>query len=84
MRGGVVAVLAVWAVLIPEFLAYATIAGMSPVVGLYAAVPAGSEPQPLGLAATVGSSVIAPGRERANCRTGRVQPWICTEPGTEA
>jgi len=29
----------VWAVLVPESLAYATIAGVSPVVGLYAAVP---------------------------------------------
>ncbi len=32
--------LAVWAVLIPESLAYASIAGVSPVVGLYAALPA--------------------------------------------
>ena len=32
--------LTVWAVLIPEALAYATIAGVTPVVGLYAAVPA--------------------------------------------
>src|SRR3954470_10151202 len=32
--------LTVWAVLVPESLAYATIAGVSPVVGLYAAVPA--------------------------------------------
>jgi high affinity sulfate transporter 1 len=31
--------LTVWAVLVPESLAYATIAGVSPVVGLYAAVP---------------------------------------------
>ena len=29
-----------WAVLIPESLAHASIAGVSPVVGLYAAVPA--------------------------------------------
>lgn len=40
LRGDVVAGLTVWAVLIPESLAYATIAGVSPVVGLYAAVPA--------------------------------------------
>ena len=33
----VVAGLTVWAVLVPEALAYATIAGVSPVVGLYAA-----------------------------------------------
>src|SRR3954454_19688465 len=31
--------LTVWAVLVPESLAYATIAGVSAVVGLYAAVP---------------------------------------------
>ena len=39
-----------WAVLVPESLAYATIAGLPPVVGLYAAVPA------LVLYAAVGSS----------------------------
>ena len=36
----VVAGLTVWAVLVPESLAYASIAGVSPVVGLYAAPPA--------------------------------------------
>jgi high affinity sulfate transporter 1 len=36
-RGDVIAGLTVWAVLVPEALAYATIAGVSPVVGLYAA-----------------------------------------------
>jgi sulfate permease, SulP family len=36
----VLAGLTVWAVLVPEALAYATIAGVPPVVGLYAAVPA--------------------------------------------
>lgn len=40
LRGDVVAGLTVWAVLIPESLAYASIAGVSPVVGLYAAIPA--------------------------------------------
>jgi high affinity sulfate transporter 1 len=40
LRGDVIAGLTVWAVLVPEALAYATIAGVSPVVGLYAAVPA--------------------------------------------
>ncbi|WP_227994464.1 SulP family inorganic anion transporter [Luteimicrobium xylanilyticum] len=39
LRGDVVAGLTVWAVLVPESLAYAGIAGVSPVVGLYAAVP---------------------------------------------
>ncbi|MET0928602.1 MAG: SulP family inorganic anion transporter [Aeromicrobium sp.] len=50
LRGDLVAGLTVWAVLIPESLAYATIAGVPPVVGLYAAVPA------LVLYAAVGSS----------------------------
>jgi sulfate permease, SulP family len=36
-QGDVVAGLTVWAVLVPEALAYASIAGVSPVVGLYAA-----------------------------------------------
>jgi sulfate permease, SulP family len=36
-RGDLIAGLTVWAVLVPEALAYATIAGVSPVVGLYAA-----------------------------------------------
>jgi sulfate permease, SulP family len=40
LRGDLVAGVTVWAVLVPESLAYATIAGVSPVVGLYAAVPA--------------------------------------------
>ena len=35
-----VAGLTLWAVLVPEALAYATIAGVSPVVGLYAVPPA--------------------------------------------
>lgn len=57
LRGDLVAGLTVWAVLVPESLAYATIAGVPPVVGLYAAVPA------LVLYAAVGSSrhlVVAP------------------------
>ena len=37
LRGDVIAGLTFWAVLVPEALAYATIAGVSPVVGLYAA-----------------------------------------------
>lgn len=40
IRSDALAGLTVWAVLVPESLAYATIAGVSPVVGLYAAVPA--------------------------------------------
>lgn len=50
IRADVVAGLTVWAVLVPEALAYATIAGVPPVVGLYAAVPA------LVLYAALGSS----------------------------
>ena len=50
VRGDVLAGLTVWAVLVPSALAYATIAGVSPVVGLYAA-PAG-----LILYAALGSS----------------------------
>ncbi len=40
LRGDLIAGLTVWAVLIPESLAYATIAGVPPVLGLYAAIPA--------------------------------------------
>ena len=40
LKGDVIAGLTVWAVLVPEALAYASIAGVSPVVGLYAAPPA--------------------------------------------
>ncbi|MDF8262695.1 SulP family inorganic anion transporter [Luteipulveratus flavus] len=57
LRADLLAGLTVWAVLVPESLAYATIAGVSPVVGLYAAVPA------LVLYAVLGSSrhlVVAP------------------------
>ncbi len=50
MRGDVVAGLTVWAVLVPSALAYATIAGVPPVVGLYAA------PAALVLYAALGSS----------------------------
>jgi high affinity sulfate transporter 1 len=50
LRADLVAGLTVWAILIPESLAYATIAGVPPVVGLYAAVPA------LVLYAVLGSS----------------------------
>ncbi|MCB0831545.1 MAG: SulP family inorganic anion transporter, partial [Solirubrobacterales bacterium] len=37
LRRDLLAALTVWAVLVPEALAYATIAGVSPIVGLYAA-----------------------------------------------
>jgi sulfate permease, SulP family len=50
LRGDLIAGLTVWAVLVPEALAYASIAGVSPVVGLYAA------PAALLLYAAFGSS----------------------------
>lgn len=50
LRGDLIAGLTVWAVLIPESLAYASIAGVSPVIGLYAA------PGALLLYAALGSS----------------------------
>src|SRR3954466_497010 len=50
LRRDLVAGLTVWAVLVPEALAYASIAGVSPVVGLYAA------PGALILYAALGSS----------------------------
>jgi sulfate permease, SulP family len=50
VRGDLLAGLTVWAVLVPEALAYASIAGVSPVVGLYAA------PGALILYAALGSS----------------------------
>lgn len=40
LRADVIAGLTVWAVLVPEALAYASIAGVPPVAGLYAAFPA--------------------------------------------
>jgi sulfate permease, SulP family len=50
LRPDLLAGLTVWAVLVPEALAYATIAGVSPVIGLYAA------PGALLLYAALGSS----------------------------
>ncbi|WP_433697007.1 SulP family inorganic anion transporter [Nocardiopsis sp. CA-288880] len=50
VRGDVVAGLTVWAVLVPESIAYATIAGVPPIIGLYAA------PVALLLYALLGSS----------------------------
>ncbi len=37
LRGDLIAGLTVWAILVPQALAYASIAGVSPIVGLYAA-----------------------------------------------
>lgn len=71
LRADVVAGLTVWAVLVPEALAYATIAGVPPVVGLYAAVPAlvlyaaaGSSRHlvvgPMSATAALSAAIIAP------------------------
>jgi sulfate permease, SulP family len=62
MTRDMVAGLTLWAVLVPEALAYATIAGVSPVIGLYAVPPA------LVLYAAFGSSkhlVVGPGAATA-------------------
>ena len=62
LRPDLVAALTLWAVLVPEALAYAAIAGVSPVVGLYAV------PGALILYAVLGSSrelVVGPGAAAA-------------------
>ncbi|MBK5233134.1 MAG: SulP family inorganic anion transporter [Thermoleophilia bacterium] len=62
LRSDLIAGLTVWAVLVPEALAYASIAGVSPVVGLYAA------PAALIFYAAFGSSrqlVVGPGSATA-------------------
>lgn len=71
IRPDVIAGLTVWAVLVPEALAYATIAGVPPVVGLYAAIPslilyaaAGSSKHlvvgPMSATAALSAAIIAP------------------------
>jgi SulP family sulfate permease len=73
LRRDLVAGLTVWAVLVPESLAYATIAGVSPVVGLYAGVPA------LVLYAAVGSSrhlVVGPMSATAALSAGIVGTFV--------
>ncbi|MFC9787080.1 SulP family inorganic anion transporter [Rhodococcus sp. NPDC127528] len=71
IRPDVIAGLTVWAVLVPEALAYATIAGVPPVVGLYAAIPslilyaaAGSSRHlvvgPMSATAALSAAIIAP------------------------
>lgn len=70
-----VAGLTVWAVLVPESLAYATIAGVSPVIGLYAA------PAALILYAAFGSSrhLVCPSSARSRLVSPRsgcpMRPW---------
>ncbi|MGK9274006.1 SulP family inorganic anion transporter [Williamsia muralis] len=71
VRPDVVAGLTVWAVLVPEALAYAAIAGVPAVVGLYAAVPA------LVLYAAAGSSrhlVVGPMSATAALSAAMVGP----------
>ena len=67
-----VAGLTVWAVLVPEALAYASIAGVPPVVGLYAAIPS------LVLYAAAGSSrhlVVGPMSATAALSAASVAPF---------
>src|SRR3954447_7731398 len=77
LRRDVVAGLTVWAVLVPESLAYATIAGVPPVAGLYAAVPA------LVLYAAFGSSrhlVVGPMSATAALSAAIVAPLAAGDP----
>ncbi|MEU4838648.1 SulP family inorganic anion transporter [Nocardia testacea] len=78
LRPDVVAGLTVWAVLVPEALAYATIAGVPPVVGLYAAVPS------LVLYALAGSSrhlVVGPMSATAALSAALVTPLAGADGG---
>src|SRR3954468_9154517 len=70
LRRDLIAGLTVWAVLVPEALAYATIAGGSPVVGLYAA------PGALILYAALGNS--------RHLVTGRMAPTAALSAATVA
>lgn len=77
LRPDVVAGLTVWAVLVPEALAYAAIAGVPAVVGLYAAVPA------LILYAAAGSSrhlVVGPMSATAALSAAMVGPIAGDDP----
>lgn len=81
VRPDVIAGLTVWAVLVPEALAYATIAGVPPVVGLYAAVPA------LILYAAAGSSrhlVVGPMSATAALSAAIVAPLAGADGGKYA
>lgn len=78
LRPDAVAGLTVWAVLVPEALAYATIAGVPPVVGLYAAVPS------LVLYALAGSSrhlVVGPMSATAALSAALVTPLAGADGG---
>ncbi|GAA3947391.1 SulP family inorganic anion transporter [Gordonia caeni] len=78
LRPDLIAGLTVWAVLIPESLAYASIAGVPAVVGLYAAVPA------LLLYAAFGSSrhlIVGPMSATAALSAAIVGPAVAGNPG---
>ncbi|MGW8590483.1 SulP family inorganic anion transporter [Dietzia sp. NPDC055877] len=71
IRPDIIAGMTVWAVLVPEALAYATIAGVPPVIGLYAAIPslilyaaAGSSRHlvvgPMSATAALSAAIVAP------------------------
>ncbi|WP_245553352.1 SulP family inorganic anion transporter [Nocardia veterana] len=78
LRADVVAGLTVWAVLVPEALAYASIAGVPPVVGLYAAIPS------LILYAAAGSSrhlVVGPMSATAALSAAIVTPMAGADGG---
>ncbi|WP_328398195.1 SulP family inorganic anion transporter [Nocardia sp. NBC_00416] len=78
IRPDVVAGLTVWAVLVPEALAYATIAGVPPVVGLYAAVPS------LVLYALAGSSrhlIVGPMSATAALSAALITPLAAADGG---
>ncbi|WP_226435596.1 SulP family inorganic anion transporter [Rhodococcus yananensis] len=78
LRADVLAGLTVWAILVPEALAYASIAGVPPVTGLYAAIPA------LILYAAVGSSrhlVVGPMSATAALSAAIIAPLAGADPG---
>jgi high affinity sulfate transporter 1 len=78
LRSDLIAGITVWAVLVPESLAYASIAGVSPVVGLYAA------PGALILYAAFGSSrhlVVGPMSATAALSAAAVATYATPESG---
>jgi high affinity sulfate transporter 1 len=79
LRGDLAAGITVWAVLVPESLAYASIAGVSPVVGLYAA------PGALILYAAFGSSrhlIVGPMSATAALSAASVAEFAAPGTGT--
>ena len=81
LRGDVVAGLTVAAYLVPQVMAYATVAGLSPVVGLWAAV------LPLAVYAVLGSSrqlSAGPESTTALMTAGALAPLAVGDPGRYA